>query len=521
MGFTLARTGSAAQKPGPPRTRVQRLFIRVGIGALSLAALTVLFYGEENWRGRHAWSRYHEAAARRVDFKWQSLAPPPIADQDNFAATPFLAALFDLIPGTHTPRDLPAYNRVAGFAQGNEPYLEARHPERTLLTVVPGERTDLAPALQKLRQLNRRPGAPVAAEAPPTDHRAQAVAVLDGLQQFGPVIEELRAASKRPSVRFDLNYNEETPWRVPEPHLPVLKRVCMVLGLRALAELALDNTHAAADDAYLLLAIANSLASEPLQNSYWTRLELLAIARQVLWEGLADHRWSDRQLRDFQDDLAGLDLPRDVSKPLLLDRAHGEYLFNLIRKQPAAVSGWQFGPGLGNWLLPRVLRWMPRGWMDRERLTYHRRFDDDILAGLDAAAGRVRPQLIDRAVDRAHPLWHHSLLTSRVLGTPAESIFAAALAQTRSNQARVACALERYRLQQNQLPPKLENLVPDYLPSLPNDLLTGTPLKYRLTADGSFLLYSVGWNRHDDDGKIVLNKGKELESRQGDWVWPR
>ena len=52
-----------------------------------------------------------------VDFNWHALAPPTVADADNFAMTPFLAALFDFLPGTHTPRNMTAYNRTAGFAQ--------------------------------------------------------------------------------------------------------------------------------------------------------------------------------------------------------------------------------------------------------------------------------------------------------------------------------------------------------------------------------------------------------------------
>jgi len=36
--------------------------------------------------------------------------------------------------------------------------------------------------------------------------------------------------------------------------------------------------------------------------------------------------------------------------------------------------------------------------------------------------------------------------------------------------------------------------------------------KYRLTANGQFLLYSVGWNERDDNGNPEKDKG--------DWVWP-
>jgi len=44
---------------------------------------------------------------------------------------------------------------------------------------------------------------------------------------------------------------------------------------------------------------------------------------------------------------------------------------------------------------------------------------------------------------------------------------------------------------------------------LPHDIITGQTLKYRLTANGQFLPYSVGWNQRDDNGNVE----KSLASR--------
>jgi hypothetical protein len=37
--------------------------------------------------------------------------------------------------------------------------------------------------------------------------------------------------------------------------------------------------------------------------------------------------------------------------------------------------------------------------------------------------------------------------------------------------------------------------------------------------DGTFLLYSVGWNETDDGGKSVSAKDDLSHAMQGDWVW--
>jgi len=95
-----------------------------------------------------------------------------------------------------------------------------------------------------------------------------------------------------------------------------------------------------------------------------------------------------------------------------------------------------------------------------------------------------------------------------------------ATAQTYVDLARVACALERYRLANGDYPASLEMLSPKYLTQLPHDVINGEPLKYRRTAN-SFLLYSVGWNETDDGGKVGLTEGRShrFDADKGDWVW--
>ena len=78
-----------------------------------------------------------------------------------------------------------------------------------------------------------------------------------------------------------------------------------------------------------------------------------------------------------------------------------------------------------------------------------------------------------------------------------------------------ACAIERHRIRTGSYPASLDTLVPAELQAVPLDVLTGRPLQYRRT-DGSFVLYSVGWDAHDDSGAF----GKVLfDDQRGDWVW--
>lgn len=66
----------------------------------------------------------------------------------------------------------------------------------------------------------------------------------------------------------------------------------------------------------------------------------------------------------------------------------------------------------------------------------------------------------------------------------------------------VAIALELYRRQHQSYPQQLAELVPNYLPAVPVDPIVGDPLHYRV-ANGQPLIYSVGFDRDDDLGRIM------------------
>jgi hypothetical protein len=94
-----------------------------------------------------------------------------------------------------------------------------------------------------------------------------------------------------------------------------------------------------------------------------------------------------------------------------------------------------------------------------------------------------------------------------------------AITQSQVDMARVACALERFRLVQGRYPETLDALAPQFIEKLPHDIINGQPLHYRRTADGKFILYSVGWNETDDGGKVEFTKTGRVDIEKGDWVW--
>ena len=71
--------------------------------------------------------------------------------------------------------------------------------------------------------------------------------------------------------------------------------------------------------------------------------------------------------------------------------------------------------------------------------------------------------------------------------------------------AQTACAVERYQLKHQKLPPTLDALVPEFLESVPEDPMTGEPLKYLIRGEG-YVVYGVGEDGTDDRGQEPQKK---------------
>lgn len=74
-------------------------------------------------------------------------------------------------------------------------------------------------------------------------------------------------------------------------------------------------------------------------------------------------------------------------------------------------------------------------------------------------------------------------------------------AEARMTVTRAAFAAELYRLDNGQYPESLDQLVPKSLEAVPSDPFTGKPLVYRRDEAAGFVVYSLGPNETDDDGR--------------------
>ena len=107
----------------------------------------------------------------------------------------------------------------------------------------------------------------------------------------------------------------EPPAAILLPHLAGLKGPAQVLQLRAIAELQNGQSDQALADVKLMLRLGDSIHTEPFLISHLVSIAIMNLTLQPVWEGLAQHQWSDAQLVELDSELAKLDFLSDYRSP--------------------------------------------------------------------------------------------------------------------------------------------------------------------------------------------------------------
>jgi hypothetical protein len=334
----------------------------------------------------------------------------------------------------------------------------------------------------------------------------------------------LRKALERPHARMDGNY--ERPYERPIPNFVLMRKVAQMLAQRAQCYLLLGQSEAAWHELALVREMCRMLEAKPASTCRTLVEAMIDVAitglyTSIIQDGLRLHVWREPELVAIQQQLADIHLLPLVREAFNAERAASCRTFETT--SPAELKKlFSFGSGqAGLWEkfkdpMFQLITFAPRGWM-YQNMCVGAPLEQKILDGFLVSEDQILPgklESIASAVGVAS--WHrspYSFLAARALPNFVKASQTMARNQTLVNEAFIACGLERYRLAHGQYPETLAALVPQHAEKLPHDLIGGQALKYRRTAEGRFVLYSVGWNGKDDGGV----PGKAAD--EGDWVW--
>jgi hypothetical protein len=509
---------------------------------IALVTLFALYHAEENFRGKRAWNRYEKAAkARGANFDFAACIPPPVPDDQNAANNPIVAMWFPKAQPTDPdwpPLLSKAEQRIA--SRKNSP--DRRTTERfmdlvALKEALASEQAGATNPEPRVGNRGRNRGRDVAEqERTPEERAAAAPAVLEALKVYQPALDELRATSKRPYVRYPIVYKLDDPFSILLPHLAKLKSITLELKVQASAELAAGRADDAFADVMFMIWIADSVKGEPFIIDQLVRIACLQITMQPIWEGLAAHKWSDAQLEKLQDRLLQFDFVSDLPGPVASERAASVGLIQRLgrdsRSRPGITDLFDTGnvPSATRKTANLLSSFVPRGWFYFEALNYCQWMDEQMQNGIDLQKKTINPQQIEANNARmeqalgssagVHTVFQHLFFARLLLPALEKMSRRFALGQVAADEAALACALERYRLANGKLPENLDALAPKYIARLPHDVLTGVPLKFERVSDAEFVLSSVGWPIPENSGKgFVSNEGGRPQNRPGDWVW--
>lgn len=510
-----------------PRSRFR--FGRWCLGAIYIAVLGIitplaLVVTVENIRGEIAWKRERArliAAGEKLTFR-EILGPEIPADQ-NAGAAPIFAPFFDY-RRDNAPSIWRSDNALTNIENAfrlpwdhlPEPIRGEQNSARPLLVNIPA----WADAFREASSKPKRDEAVWAGELKLPPDGSPARVVLAGLSRSEQGISEICSASSLPRAQFPIHHDEAFDALLR--HLGLLRSAQENLKLRCAAHFAAGEAELAFADATNALNLAEILREEPVLISQFVRYKQVQIALGTVWQGLAEHRWSDAQLAQFSrqigrfDELSGLVLAFEGERALGVVSME-----RLVNESSARTSVLGESPSIAP-----IMKTVTRG-MVRHNQTALTHYQSVTLLGLRNGLSAMPQEGLSALIRSGNANLENLFGTSP---SPFNAIARAlepatgkawvktARAQTTVQLAIVACALERHRIAHGSYPETLDALASQFAAGVPLDPMVSKPFRYSRTDDGWFLLYSVGPNGTDDGG--VMRADDKKDSQDKDWPWP-
>lgn len=309
--------------------------------------------------------------------------------------------------------------------------------------------------------------------------------VADCLAANEKCLALLHQASAVETCRYEYEYGKASP------KFDKVRSCVRLLDLAAVQHACKNETEAVIGCIKDMLSLGRSLRQEPTLMPYYVHLACNGLTVRTLEWVLNATAFTDSQLQDLDATLVNAAGELNLAHAMATERC---FMIDAIRDPSLMGSrGMEAAimrlPGIGSQGLIDILDHM----------------EDCIqAAGLPRAERAARFNEIEARHEKLSK-WH--ILAHTMAPGLTRSAILESRAQADLDLARVALAVERYRLAKGKLPEQLTDLVPAYLGEVPVDPFDGGLIRYRRTEPG-YVVYSVG-----EDGKEHGGKEKEQVGR--------
>ena len=489
----------------------------IGGGMIGVVILSVWGW---NRSAAPDWQRVKtDLEAKGETFDLQRLLPAAPPDDVNFGTIAPLKNLAMFVDGDVEKGDPAERRRIFPNVMKGSP--TRSKPPSLHSGVQQGKPTDLSPWAENFRKNGQL--------SMPPESRDAAFDILAAIDITIPAVKELAAGTSRPESQFTppLAKREWAKLLVaqPVPHFNTVQNAANLLRLRAIAAGQANDGKTATESLLAMSKLAEALAQEPFLIAHLVSVTIISMTHAALWEGLNRRIFSAEELVAIQ-------------SALLRHEGRANLLYALRTEMVAGISTIQemktkrSKSSVAKAFHELDVSFFPRGWFDQNARVLASTQCQNFIEPLKSSGFRAAVKQSDAfeatmAVPRKSWLSKipHLLVDMMTTSIPAV-IRRSANVQSINEMALAATAAERHYLLHHQYPATLDELAPDLLPSGAVDGLNSKPLSYRTTANGRYMIWSLGFDGIDDGGKVFADSqtgeiGSNLHrsTYKGDWVW--
>jgi hypothetical protein len=467
----------------------------------ALLTLVVLAAAVLSFLGRREWAAVkRELVAKGERLSLAEFQLPPLPDAQNFFGDPMWQELEDLTDVEVEEEGVRLKTKQIRLPEGQRQLDALSRPltpeeRQALVEEFPGRPIPENARVTNLIRKAFKPEKALSAE----ERRQNAAFVLAVLRPIDPLLQRLEELARRPGARFPLGTPAENV-AVSIGRTNYFLRYAQILQARMWAELELGQNEAAFRDALTLLRLPETLGDSPLYIYVLIRIALEELALKSVCDGLYARVWSDRELAELERALARMNLPAALAQGLRGERAFGNQMLEQVHEPNGNLS-----PVQQAWSTPSARVFLAI--FEAGDTAARNRHFQELIEGLDRApeqglSGKTLAWCRENLENLKKSAWQRLRypMTSQIMPDLVNPIRNAAELQDVATQARIVCALERYRLKNGTYPPDLGDLVPELLPAIPVDVATLQTPRYVREGEG-FRLWTPGWDGEDGGGK--------------------
>ncbi len=465
------------QSPAVSQKKRMLGFLLSWRGFMLMVVLLVgaLLFGKQS-RSQSEWELYQkEFIASGEHLDWEYFIPPKIPEAENFYAAPGMKQIFQRM---RNPDVIPATNNLVLWnlpPQGN--WSELKGKEEFISS--------------------------------PNGYSYPTSIVLNWEKTNRVFLDLFYDACQRPKARLLGSYNR--PF-YDLPNFVGMRVAAQSLATLARAHLVNEEPDKALRDLAGIERLIDCLENGPTLVEAMIRVALIGLYVESVRFGFEKNAWEDEQLVALQKPLLKFRCLPGVAHSLKAEVAQvvrsAETLpFDELRGGGPVRFSWDW-KGIGNYFESIIQRVRFASARERNLLTYTRLMQMSFKV-FDAKGERYYPKESTAQTARFSSLSNSAGNILSLIAIPnfVKAYETAAKNQTQADQAMLVCALELFRRKEQHYPETLEELVPQYIATLPIDVLSGNIYQYRRKGLNDFVLYGVGVDETDDGGAA------------SDWVW--